>query len=175
MKIERNAKSRRYRTTALAGFIVIAFAATSFGRNEQLSFSQSGSGNVIVRLSGQIFYCDGEPGAFVGLPTVSISGNTFTISSTIIVPDCPAPPPGFVPPPPTPYTIDVDLGQLADGTYHVLWGFNISNTPVPFRRFSSSFTLTDGSLPASVPALTPVMATLMLLALGAIGIVTLNR
>lgn len=153
--------------------VLTMVASSSFGRHEQLSFSQSRGESVVVTLSGELHYCDGTLGGFVGSPQLAISGNQVDVVSTIFAGECPPPLPGSVFPPPHPYTISVDLGPLPDGVFHVSWSF--VGIGAVTQTFSSTITLSGGHLPAPVPIFSPPLTVAFAFLLSAIGIATLRR
>ena len=109
-----------------ASFLV--FALSVEGANEYISFEQSGSGDALATIHGDIPFCDAIIGyGFVGSPEVSSTQEGFAIASVAVPGECnPSPPPY---PPPVPYQMTVDLGVLADGQYSVTWTYTL---PPPY-------------------------------------------
>ena len=159
-------KSSLVRAFVLAAIAVALCGSNSFGVNERLSFSQSAEGLVAVTLDGQTPYCGDRP---VGAPAITISSTAITIVSAIQVGECPNPPPGFVFPPPTPYSFTANLAHLGDGTYHVVWGFADPSGHI-FQSVSSTFVVAHGSLIASVPILSNVALFALAVVLAALGV-----
>ena len=111
-----------------------------------------------MTLNGNLNYCNF---VFVGPPTTNVAGSSITITSNIALSDCPAPRPGFVPPPPTAYSSTVNLGVLVDGTYSVTWAF----IPPFMQQIQTSFLIEGGLLPGprAVPVFSPITYTILLL------------
>jgi hypothetical protein len=130
----------------------------AFASSERFSVTQAPDRSVLVTLNVNLEYCSF---IIVGPPTTSVTGSSISITSNIAVPGCPAPPPDFVPPPPTPYSYTVNLGVLVDDTYAITWAFN----PALVQQFQSSFRIEGGLLPGprAVPALSPFTYTILLL------------
>jgi hypothetical protein len=129
---------------------------------EHLFVSQASDGSIVVTLYGTLFYCDPLLGRFIGQPTFSVVAPNVNVVSTISMGECPAPPPGFVPPPPSPYAISVNLGVLPDGVYSTTWSF-VGGIP---QSFHTTFQIQAGLLPVPmpVPALSrPAVLSLMVL------------
>ena len=161
-----------YRAANLAALAIVLVGSSAFAINEQLSFSQANDGSLIVNLSGQTPYC----GTYiVGTPTLTISGNQITVVSATAPGECPPPPPGFIFPPPTPYTVAANAGHLPDGTFDVTWEFTDSGAGNVIQRVSSVFVLFRGSLVAPLPVLPPTLSALLLFTLAVVGVVTLRR
>ena len=134
------------RATSLMFFAAICCCSGSAWANEEtFSYAQTPSGNVLVTLNGIIPFCDDLLGGFVGSPTRSVVSYQVSFSSAIVEGECNPPP---VIPPPQPYSLTIDAGTLADGTYSVTWSF-VDASPgqfLPPQNFLSSFTVAEGSL-----------------------------
>jgi hypothetical protein len=130
----------------------------AFASNERFSVTQAPDRSVLVTLNGNLHYCSF---VIVGPPKTNVAGSSISITSNIALPGCPAPPPDFVPPPPTPYSYTVNLGVLVDDTYAITWAFN----PPLVQQFQTSFLIEGGLLPGprAVPALSPFTYTILLL------------
>jgi hypothetical protein len=101
-----------------AAVLVSLVAGTALANDETLSFAKATDGSILITLSGVIPYCDAlMGGGFQGSPQFTINGNQIGITSTVLLGECPAPPPGFPPPAPTPYSLTISAGQLPNGTY----------------------------------------------------------
>ena len=141
-------------------------SANAFAINERLSFSQAFDGTITITLDGETPYCGI---GVAGQPAVTISGTTITLVSGTQVGECPNPPPGFVFPPPTPYTYTTNVGHLSDGTYHIDWGFADPGGHI-FQSVSSTFVIVHAGLVASVPALSRAVLVALAAMLAASGI-----
>jgi hypothetical protein len=148
-------------------FVIAALlvCSSALARNEMLTVTKSNPTGISVSVSGNIAYCDAQLGSIVGSPVLNIVGTTVNVQSTITVGECAPPPPGFVPPPPVPYSITVPLGNLSDGTYSVHWSF-VGGIP---QTFSTTFIVVHGEL-VTLPVLSPITLGLLALALATCGI-----
>jgi hypothetical protein len=166
--------------TTIAKFMLAATILTSthaHARNEQLSVTQAANQSIMVTLFGSILYCDPQLGGYPYSPsvsTVSVVGFNANIVSRIGVGECPAAPPGFVFPPPIPYSVVANLGVLPDGAYTATWVF-VGGAPSP-QLFQTTFFLQGGTLlvPGPIPTLS-LLSYLILSMLIAASYPMLNR
>jgi hypothetical protein len=150
-----------------AAVLVSLVAGTALANDETLSFAKATDGSILITLSGVIPYCDAlMGGGFQGSPQFTINGNQIGITSTVLLGECPAPPPGFPPPASTPYSLTISAGQLPNGTYTVTWSLLNTNQVV---RSATATLIISAMLPASVPLFTTIGAGLLLLTLCAVG------
>ncbi len=141
-------------------FAVALISSLACASGEQITVTQASDRSILVTLSGYLGYCDFS---FNGLPTSSVTRSSITITSNLLIGECPPPPPRFVPPSPTPYSFTVDLGKLPDGSFSVTWSF----VPALTQPLQTFFLLQAGVLPgpAAVPALSPIAYAILLLLL----------
>jgi hypothetical protein len=135
---------------ALGGLALSVEAA-----GEHIRFIQAPSGTISAVLDGSVDPCSGSVIFPMGVPSVSVNGNEFDITSLFVIAD----PPGC-PHPPQPYELTAPLGSLADGHYIVVWTIG----PLIVRGM---FDVQSGLLqqgPNTVPTLT-LPALLVLLAM----------
>jgi hypothetical protein len=156
-RIPTNGIRRSRIAVMLLPFLVALLPAVAHAVDDRLSFTQAPDGSVIATLSGAVPYCSY---AFTG-SQLSIVGSTVNIISATVIADCPPPPPGFVAPPPSPYSVSVNLGVLADGSYSVTWSFA---GPQSLQPLLGAFRVQGGALidPFAVPTLSPIAYFLLL-------------
>jgi len=115
------AMCQRFVGVALA-LICCALPQGCIAAEEYLSFGQSGQGDALATITGEVLFCDPLIGyGFIGNPTVSTTFEGFAIESVAAGGECNPPPPPY--PPPVPYSLTVDLGILANGQYSVAWTY----------------------------------------------------
>jgi hypothetical protein len=91
-------------------------------KDEHITFAQSPTGSVVATILGDIPYCDPFIGyGFIGVPLASESGYGVAITSIMAGGECAASSPPY--PPPQPYQLTVDLGNLVGGRYFVAWTY----------------------------------------------------
>lgn len=171
---------RRFMNYSLFVLMLICCMAPdkAVAAEEQLAFGQAADGSVIVTLSGNIRFCDPLLGGFKGEPTASVTGTNINVVSNIVPGECGPPPPDFVPPPPVPYSISVNVGQLADGLYSAKWAFIFFEFGAVSQSFQRSL-LIQGGIPVgpvvAVPALSPTAMLSAVICLLIIGCMNLRR
>lgn len=112
--------------------------------NEHLSFTQSASGDALATIQGDVLYCDGILGGFIGNSTVNFLPVGIEIASTTTWGECnPSPPPY---PPPTPYQLTADLGILVDGQYSVTWTYMLPPVVNPVMTAQAVFWVESGEV-----------------------------
>jgi hypothetical protein len=158
---------RALRLIALASLLV--FGLDCRGSDERITLRQDASGTVTATLDGNAPYC-----AFNFVDSqATISGGQVIITSTIALPACPPPPPGF--PTTVPYGASVTLGTLPDGVYVLTWQSQwVSGPPPGFQfRVQAAFSVLGGALvlfsPFATPSLSEVALLLLVLLVGASG------
>jgi len=141
-------------------FAVALISSLACASGEQITVTQASDNGILVTLSGYLGYCDFS---FNGLPTSSVAGSSITITSNLLIGECPPPPLGFVPPSPAPYSFTVNLGKLPDRSFSVTWSF----VPALAQSHQTFFLLQAGILssPAAVPVLSPLAYAILLLLL----------
>ena len=123
-------------------------------------------------------YC--QPFAPFGDPSVSVAGQTVSVTTVNSFFDCPPPPP---PPPssPTPFTpfparITANAGMLPDGQYSIVWSFtNYSGSPSyppPIAPVTVTFYVIRGRAvltPTAIPTVNIAVLALLAATLALIG------
>ena len=145
----------------LAGLALSAQAA-----GDRIRFTQAPSGTISAVLAGAVDPCAGSVIFPMGVPSVSVNGHEFDITSLFVIAD----PPGC-PSPPQPYEITASLGTLADGHYTVVWTIG----PLIVR---GAFDVTSGLLQLSantVPTLTAPALLVLLTMIALAGLALLQR
>ena len=137
----------------LLQFAVIALVVGAFGPDAAaqafftVSASRSASNTTVISITQPFIECyEGIPLA----PTVSRSGNVFTLHSVLyLAPGC------FpVPPATPPYTRSVDVGFLTPGSYDVIW--TLAHPTRGLSTLRATFTVAQDQHPLAVPTLSPL-------------------
>lgn len=138
--------TRAFRTKLLTSLLIAGLAPLRVhAQDETFSFEQTGDGEILITLQGQVPYCAYNLGAFVGTPTIAVTDSSVAVSSNIVEGECNPPP---VVPPPQPFTLTVSAGLLSDGRYSVDWTYYDVSSPafLPPQVFHSYFILNGGGL-----------------------------
>ena len=161
-----------------------ALAAQTSLPSASISIRNASNSSVLIDLNWMITgYCQAL--APFGDPSVSVAGQTLSITTINSFFDCPPPPPPPPPPsPPVPFTpvpahITAIAGLLPDGHYSVVWSFtNYSGNPSyppPIAPVKGEFFVIGGVAvltPSAVPIAAPFVLALLAFTLAIIGLHT---